>query len=243
MAQGWVIAWIGRLILFVCVNSVSSQSTACDPTRCQVCDENNYCIECRPGFWLSLLEPGAPDGYCQECSPGCLECISTGACLVCESTSAQFTADCPICQKGCSSCDYFSDNCTSCISDYKLDKTHQTCYFKYTLHLIVGGALGICILILLLRCLFKWILAPRKPKKYPLSVLDMDTARNTYYVNDVIKIGQTEEKDISRVESRNADYVRLNPQGSQIKSFLQDQSTDHATKEFQKSDEKSRFPK
>lgn len=242
MVHSPLFAWIVILTLFACVHMVSSQ-IACDPSRCQVCDENNFCIECRQGYWLSPLEPGAPDGYCQQCSPGCIECVSTDACLVCESSYAQFTLDCPVCEKGCSSCDYASDNCTSCISNYKLDQKHQTCYFKYTLHLIVGGALAICILILLVRCLFKWILAPRKPKKYPQSVLDLETAKNTYYVNDVIKIGQTDEKEFSRVESRNGDYIKYNAQGPQLKSFLQDQSTDHGTNEFRKSDDKGRFVK
>jgi len=198
----------------------------CDPARCKTCDDNNLCLECNPGYWLSPIEPGAADGYCLQCSNGCLDCISDTVCMTCENGFAQFTPDCPPCQKGCLTCNYAADNCTSCVEYYKLDNKHQTCYFKYTLHLILGGTIGICVLILMLRWIFRCILSPRKAKNYPHSVLDMDTARNTYYVNDVIKIGQTEEKDISRVESRNGDYTKMRPEGTQFKSFLQDQSTD-----------------
>jgi hypothetical protein len=198
----------------------------CDPAKCKTCDDNNLCLECKTGYWLSPIEPGAADGYCLQCSIGCLDCISDTVCLTCDNTFAQFTPDCTPCQKGCLTCSYAADNCTSCAEYYKLDSGHQTCYFKYTLHLILGGAFGICILILVLRWIFRCILTPRIPKQFPNSVLDMDTARNTYYVNDVIKIGQTEEKDISRVESGTGDYMKIRPEGIQFKSFIQDQSTD-----------------
>lgn len=214
---------LGLVALAICVQKSLCD---CDPNKCNVCDDNNLCLECKQGFWLSPLEPGASDGYCLSCGTGCTDCTSDQICLTCQTGYAEYTQDCPLCQKGCASCQYSYDNCTSCDSYYKLEQKHQTCYFKYTVHVLIGGAISICVLVLLIRCLFRWILAPQRAKKYPQSVLDLDSARNTYYVNDVIKIGQTEEREISRVESRGGEYTKIQTSANIVKSFFQDQSTD-----------------
>lgn len=170
-----------------------------------LCDEDNKCQACRTGYYLKKLDPEDVDGVCVSCVIGCLECESEAKCQRCQEGRVKFSNTCPYCSSNCASCAYESDNCTSCELNYKLDQNNH-CYFRYTIHLVVIAAI-IAVLLLVFLKLLAGCLWPdeklKKPKKFKEPVLDADSRKNTFFVQDKRRIGLlNDENEISRVESR-----------------------------------------
>ena len=174
--------------------------------HCLECNQNNYCLKCEEGYFLLPIRPGAVEGFCMACTNGCRICLNDQECLECFSGFAQDNPACPRCEKGCMSCNLTTSNCTTCASNY-IHQSNNLCYFKYTIHIIIGG---IAILLLLaLSCRFCYTCLLRKHQLttfFPESVLDRESMKNTYYVHHLTKIGQTEEEnEISKVHKLESD--------------------------------------
>ena len=112
---------------------------------------------------------------------------------------------CPVCANGCQTCSYTPNNCTSCTDYYKLDNEAK-CYFRYTLQIVLVTAILLLVVLVMIRMLVNCFSANDKlkpPKKFKQPVLDAESRRNNFFVNDVKKIGLTEnDNEISRVESK-----------------------------------------
>ena len=178
----------------------------CQPS-CLVCNINNYCTQCREGYYKIPRVPGSDEGSCVPCIPGCNLCKDSAECDECKPGYAQFSFDCPACSKGCAACEYEASNCTSCLDNYTHDK-HNFCYFKFIPHIIIGTILGLFMLILLAKLICVFIERRRnRITFYPDSVLDSESRVNTYFVQDAKLIGVADsgDRDLSKVQYSDQD--------------------------------------
>ena len=168
---------------------------------CKVCNEDNYCEECFDGHFLVPRVPGAYEGLCFECSVGCSKCFDGSLCYQCKTGFVQGSDDCPQCSRGCDECQNSSTNCTVCSSNYISDG-RGFCFYKYSLVIIVCLVVAFLVTIVAVRCCYVAIQKRKlkRPSFYPETVLDNDSRKNTYFINDVRKIGQTDDdQEVSNV--------------------------------------------
>jgi len=92
---------------------------------CKTCLNENNCLECFDGFYLSKNENNEEsDKYlCKKCKEGCKRCLNENECLTCDDNYYEEKENgeikCIICPEGCDDCTN-KFNCIKCKNDYKL---------------------------------------------------------------------------------------------------------------------------
>ena len=140
------------------------------------------------------------NGICLTCKPQCIECISEFYCTKCKPHHAKHNPECPACEKGCRSCEYNSTSCVECSNNFTMD-SRKNCYYKYTVHIIIGVVLVSFVFMMLIKCCIGCIYrAFNKTSTYD-NVLDTDVRSNTYFIHHVTRIGSLldNDRDLSKV--------------------------------------------
>lgn len=182
--------------------SISTKYTNSSCDFCITCNEKNLCELCIEGYYLQPLEDSPTEGNCLPCKQGCASCDNGEECTDCLEGFTIGDPDCPPCHKGCTSCSEETTYCTSCQDNYYL--SDHTCFFQYTVHIILASVLLLFLCIIGIRYLCECIKRRKeKANMFVGTVLDEESRKNTFYVSHKIKIGKTvEDKDISNVESK-----------------------------------------
>ncbi|KAL4502619.1 hypothetical protein ABPG73_014376 [Tetrahymena malaccensis] len=94
---------------------------------CNTCKNLNECQSCETGYTFD-----ATSSKCQpQCDTSCLTCSKPNdqnSCLSCKDGSfLNNSSQCLPCKSPCSKCNGSADKCTSCITNYNLDNSSQSC--------------------------------------------------------------------------------------------------------------------
>ncbi|CAD5126419.1 DgyrCDS14553 [Dimorphilus gyrociliatus] len=124
---------------FSCGNGYNVKSDGkgcytCSDINCLSCSENNFCLNCKPGFTISAT------GICVQCSVGnCTSCLKESYQTQCSSCHDSFTLSndktkCTSCTSFCESCSFVNESrtagsCNQCSSGFAIDNVNDAlCY-------------------------------------------------------------------------------------------------------------------
>ena len=209
------------LLCLLLILLVSNALADCDMNSCEICDEDNFCSRCKIGYYLVPITIGASDGICIPCADGCVNCVSSDICVECQAGFTQGSYTCTKCIKGCTSCSIDPDYCLTCAQNYQLG-SNNTCYFKYTIHIIIGSVLVLFLIVFGIRFIFIWFSKRKAEGYYKGEVLDLEIKKQSTHVQDINQIGAIDDNDISKVESK-----LPATQEERERDFLYDRTVDH----------------
>jgi hypothetical protein len=204
--------------------------------RCDDCTDENKClIKCKPGFFIDPPSEADIGANCSSCGDFCIKCEKKNSCQQCSEGYLLFTNKCVRCEAGCLTCEEKPNNCISCAGGYLLD-TEKECYYRYTLIIMIGAAIGIFVFFSLI-C--KFLITTNKPERQSIkvvknmgesieSILGDEFKRDPTIISDVTGIGKQYEvdQDLSVVEeskyvdSVHDDSIRLDEYNSRKNSQM-----------------------
>ena len=203
--------------------------------KCDLCNQDNYCIKCKRGFYLEPIPNSQDGGHCIHCTVNCLECEAKDRCTQCQIGFVNYPDYCTPCESGCAACLGRPTNCTDCEAHFKLDSLGE-CYFRYTLLIELGVGVGILSLLFLTYKLMNYILkgakrSKRSSRENHESILGDEYKIDPTFITDVTGIGrhtEIDKQDLSLVAEEGVDGPNNDDSIHSIRDVFDENETNKA---------------